>query len=136
MTNEQAKAEINQLYMMLSEKMKMALDVLMAQADGEYISKSDMIDWLKDIKSRIKPQNFHTASEFEIAENQIWNLIQMLQMGALPSVAIPNKVGHWIDTGSGQECSECHEIQYGYDNHRFYCGNCGARMIEPQERSE
>ena len=38
------------------------------------------------------------------------------------------KKPHWIDTGSGQECSECHEIQYGYDNHRFYCGNCGAKM--------
>ena len=60
------------------------------KADGEYISKSDMIDWLKDIRSRIKPQGFHTASEFEIAENQIWNLIQMLQMGAFPTVAIPS----------------------------------------------
>ena len=38
------------------------------------------------------------------------------------------KTGHWIDTGSGQECSECGEIQYGYDSHRFYCPNCGAKM--------
>ncbi len=38
------------------------------------------------------------------------------------------KTGHWINTGSGQECSKCHEIQYGYDNHRFYCPNCGAKM--------
>lgn len=35
---------------------------------------------------------------------------------------------HWIDTGSGQECSLCREIQYGYDNGRCYCQNCGARM--------
>ena len=34
----------------------------------------------------------------------------------------------WLDTGSGQECSNCHEIQYGYDTGRFYCANCGARM--------
>ena len=40
------------------------------------------------------------------------------------------KMGYWIDTGSGQECSECHEIQYGYDNHRFYCGSCGAKMVD------
>lgn len=56
----------------------------------EYIKKSDMIDWLKDIRHKMKPQNYHTASEFEIAENQIWNFIQMLQMGAFPTVAIPS----------------------------------------------
>ena len=38
------------------------------------------------------------------------------------------KTGHWIDTGSGQECSECGEIQYGYDNFRCFCPNCGAKM--------
>lgn len=38
------------------------------------------------------------------------------------------KTGHWIDTGSGQECSECGEIQYGYDTFRFFCANCGAEM--------
>lgn len=36
--------------------------------------------------------------------------------------------GEWIDMGSGQVCSECHEIQYGYDNYRRYCPNCGADM--------
>jgi len=53
-----------------------------------------------------------------------------------PSVTQKPKTGQWIDTGSGQECSECHEIQYGYDNYRFYCGYCGARMVEPQESNE
>lgn len=38
------------------------------------------------------------------------------------------KQGEWIDTGSGQECSQCHEIQYGYDNFRHFCANCGAKM--------
>lgn len=166
MTNERARTELEQLYMSLSEEKKKALDVLMAQADGEktcgtcrnedtyhcaecenksdyeqaqadgeyksnkellcdscyrkiagcqakfhnphpvdhcieykpietqadgeYIKKSDMIDWLKDIRHKMKPQNYHTASEFEIAENQIWNLIQMLQMGAFPTVALPS----------------------------------------------
>lgn len=42
--------------------------------------------------------------------------------------AEPVRHGHWIDIGSGQECSECHEIQYGYDNYRHYCSNCGAKM--------
>ena len=49
----------------------------------------------------------------------------------IPSVNLQEpKTGYWIDTGSGQECSKCHEIQYGYDNHRFYCGSCGAKMAE------
>ena len=42
--------------------------------------------------------------------------------------AEPVRHGHWIDTGSGQECSVCHEIQYGYDNYRYYCPFCGAKM--------
>lgn len=38
------------------------------------------------------------------------------------------KRGKWIDTGSGEECSICREIQYGYDNFRHFCPNCGAEM--------
>ena len=40
------------------------------------------------------------------------------------------RTGHWINTGSGQECSECHEIQYGYDSNRKYCANCGIKIRE------
>lgn len=42
--------------------------------------------------------------------------------------AEPVRHGQWIDTGSGQECSVCGEIQYGYDNYRYYCSYCGAKM--------
>ena len=44
----------------------------------------------------------------------------------LPSVTPQQKMGYWRDTGSGQECSECGEIQYGYDSFRKYCANCGS----------
>lgn len=50
-------------------------------------------------------------------------------LDALPSVKneLPERPkGHWIDTGSGQECSECGEVQYGYDNFRYYCAKCGS----------
>ena len=53
-------------------------------------------------------------------------VIEMLK--GLPSVTPQPKIGHWIDTGSGQECSECGEIQYGYDNFRYFCPNCGSKM--------
>ena len=48
----------------------------------------------------------------------------------LPSAQPMRKKGKWIDTGSGQECSECGEIQYGYDSGRNFCPNCGVRMEE------
>ena len=43
------------------------------------------------------------------------------------------RTGHWIDTFGGCKCSECDCLEAGYSN---YCPNCGARMVEPQERSE
>ena len=46
---------------------------------------------------------------------------------------LKEKTGHWLDTGSGQKCSRCGEIQYGYDSFRRFCASCGAKMIEPQE---
>jgi hypothetical protein len=50
------------------------------------------------------------------------------QMTAPLDNEIEPKTGEWIDTGSGTECSECHEIMYGYDNYRNYCPHCGAKM--------
>ena len=44
MTNERAKSELMQIYMSLSEEKKQALDVLMAQADGEYISRKALLE--------------------------------------------------------------------------------------------
>ena len=59
---------------------------------------------------------------------RLWDFEQ--ELSRLPSITPKQRTGHWVDTGSGQECSECHEIQYGYDNYRFYCPNCGAKMEE------
>lgn len=56
-------------------------------------------------------------------------LIEALEK--VPTIeAKPVRHGQWIDTGSGQECSVCGEIQYGYDNFRYYCPFCGAKMGE------
>jgi len=47
MTREQAKSELMQIYGMLSEEKKKALDVAfkaMAQADGEYISRKALLE--------------------------------------------------------------------------------------------
>ena len=45
----------------------------------------------------------------------------------LPSVQPGLKTGHWIDTESGQMCSRCGKMQYGYDNFRRYCSSCGCK---------
>lgn len=51
------------------------------------------------------------------------------EVNAEPTADVRENVrGEWIDTGSGQECSVCKEIQYGYDNYRNFCPNCGASM--------
>lgn len=54
----------------------------------------------------------------------------------LTPVTPKHRTGHWIDTGSGQMCSECGEIQCGYDNFRRFCASCGARMSESEDNKE
>ena len=40
----------------------------------------------------------------------------------------PVVYGEWVDHGGFVTCSVCGEEQYGHDNRRNYCPNCGARM--------
>lgn len=77
MTNEQAKSELMQLYGSLSEEKKMALDVLMAQADGKYINIQDAISEIREMAK------WHTGDAFN-ADRVIQHLKQ------LSSVAIPS----------------------------------------------
>ena len=53
----------------------------------------------------------------------------------LPSVN-PQKIGHWIKSniGGAKVCSVC-KAHMGLTNFKF-CPNCGAKMVEPQEREE
>lgn len=75
------------------------------------------------------------ANALEDIRNLIWllehneiNIGQYEELIKKWCDAEPVRHGYWIDTGSGQRCSECHEIQYGHDNYRRYCANCGAKM--------
>lgn len=72
----------------------------------------------------------HRTSEYwpTLIGERLWFLNMLNNIEAEPV-----KHGRWIDTGSGQECSVCGEIQYGYDNGRHYCANCGADMREVEE---
>lgn len=63
----------------------------------------------------------------------------------LPPVNPQPKTGHWIekdgfDGDTYYDCSECGESWITiegtpWDNEFKYCPNCGANMVEPQERS-
>ena len=61
-------------------------------------------------------------------------LVQALIWGEDAVDAVPVVRGEWIQLSTsdneyvGQECSVCHEIQYGFDNFRIYCAFCGAKM--------
>ena len=62
-----------------------------------------------------------------------WDWEEQYANSPLQEVEPERKKGRWIDTGSGQECSECHEIQYGYDSFRYFCAFCGADMREGEQ---
>lgn len=57
--------------------------------------------------------------------------------------SVTQKSGKWIKVTNGRgghECNICHEYAPSYqDGDEYltkYCPNCGAKMVEPQERSE
>ena len=141
MTREQAKSELMQIYGALSPNKQQALDVAfkaMEQADGEYINRIKAIgniedDLCKDIES-CDSCPFKDDAYCKVA---LW-------LKQLPTVAIPNKTGHWEcdelfyegeSRGAIIKCSECgNELKVSpkvfenlYDNERF-CNHCGAKM--------
>ena len=95
--------------------------------------------------------NFSVRSEIDFTRHKrevqeiIDNVLdaQEKALSELPSVT-PEKTGHWIPIYQGDEiinyrCSACELGDtngstniYGWD----YCRRCGAKMIEPQERSD
>ena len=104
---------------------RLAINVLEQQPCDDAISRTAALNTL-DTMDKALDEN-RTVEEYKELLRECYE--------QLPSVST-EKTGRWIDTGSGQECSECGEIQYGYDSFRKYCPNCGARMVEPQESED
>lgn len=52
------------------------------------------------------------------------------------------KTGHWIEDAEQHHvektyhCSECGHGVWGEYEKTEYCGGCGAKMVEPQERND
>lgn len=73
------------------------------------------------------------------SEEFMWtnaNYYMIKRIRDLPSAEPERQTGKWINTGSGQECDQCREIQYGYDTGRNYCANCGAKMEVEDETNK
>ena len=54
----------------------------------------------------------------------------------LPSVKQEPKIGHWIRYKENCCYNKCSICEYEHCKESNYCPNCGARMVEPQERSD
>ena len=102
-----------------------------AQADGDLISREAVIDIIEDV--------------CPIYGND-YRYILREKVNELPSVAIPNNVGHWIgideEPHEDYECDRCGCLVgmqtanvSPYEEYK-YCPKCGCLMVEPQERSD
>lgn len=91
---------------------------------NEYIRRQDMLNAVEklDIIPSVDGMGIPTGAE----DFRVQFLGTVLKVESADVVPVVH--AYWRDTGSGQECSACKEIQYGYDTGRHYCANCGAKM--------
>ena len=63
----------------------------------------------------------------------LWDIVAKMPL------VTPTKTGHWIDIDGGVECDKCGKW-YPHapiaKNEIKFCYECGAKMVEPQERSD
>lgn len=92
------------------------------------MTKEEVIEYIKKYRELdIKLYTIASRNFTSVSENVVNKYLGYWDM-AINALEQEPKTGHWIDTGSGQQCSECGEIQYGYDNYRRYCAYCGCKM--------
>ena len=81
-----------------------------------------------------------SCDDYNEAERHIMRAMQSV-LYDLPPVTPQPKIGHWIFDDECKEHGHCSRCGYGSvdlvdgDSHN-YCRNCGARMVESQERSD
>ena len=116
--------------------LNMAIQALQAQADGDLISRQGAIDAMTLSKINQNMDDLNDGDARKVKRSVQRTLAQ------LPTVAIPSATGHWkrisIDKYSEHakywyRCDKCGKDNLGNTD---WCPNCGAKRIEPQERSE
>ena len=107
MTIEEAKTEIMQIYGSLSEEKKMALDVLMAQADGDLINKNNAITSVCQWGTTLERTGTYTITVAEMKQTITDMLCE------LPTVDIPPE---------HDGCKDCkHELKSAGEYPCSYC---------------
>lgn len=118
------------------------------------------IDVLNNLKGHMLwPQSYHLSEDeartcIEALEQQkTGKWIPVNSVKALPSVTPQPKTGYWIGhrehceslgvipsgLGAYEWCSNCDcgiDVREWHRNNYNFCPNCGAKMVEPQEREE
>lgn len=99
------------------DALRMAIEALQSQIDGDVISRKDAIDELDEF---IKPF-VGLIGDMGAAINGAREVIK-----DVPSAEVRLK-GEWIESDIGWKCSECN---YGVKpwNHTNFCPNCGSDM--------
>lgn len=110
-----------------TDALDMAIDALEQEPCEDAISRQavlDIVDSYSESRSNVE----------DVTQDMISDIL------ALPPVNPQEKTGHWIykqydgypECGNWH-CSECDKIDNRTSAH---CPNCGAKMVEPQERSD
>lgn len=126
MTNQEAKKKLymewqkfledNIDYAGISDAYKTAFKALDQEPCEDAISRQAVLDCFTATK--LKKFDFILHAREEIKK--------------LPPVTPQPKMGKWIKRPNGFKCSKC---LINHKSHSIYCPSCGARMVEPQERS-
>ena len=137
----------------LNEALDMAIKALEQEPCEDAIRRADAEALFRNARSKLNPSDYKTADEFNTRDLMLLNAEQFIHL--LPSVRPQEpKTGHWIDDNENEidaqygrhlyRCSKCNEYadmfiggtEDWWDLEKpNYCPNCGAKMIEPQERS-
>lgn len=145
MTNEEAKSELEAIYMSLSEEKKKALDVAFKAMEQEPCNELPTVA-IPQNNNGCENCRWQSQSESEMPCKQcMHNYTDEWEMEK-PTDTITMeqepKTGHWkrisIDKYSEHakywyRCDRCGKDNLGNTD---WCPNCGVKMIEPQERSE
>lgn len=124
-------AERTQLYYQagLNDAWEAAKKLLFTEAQGglNYETLKEIFN--SDSASMYSIMNKYSAEEFILKIKQY----EEKKKNKVSNDNNIKKTAYWIDTGSGEQCSNCKEIQYGYDNFRNYCAYCGSEMIDAKK---
>lgn len=94
------------------------------------IDADELADMLSQVRQKVDPKNYKTATEFHTRDLMLLNLEQMVRIS--PTIDAV-KHGRWIedDDGDGRHCSVC-GVDYcdlvTYPENFNFCPMCGAKM--------